>query len=196
MEVAPKKLLDINGLGVLDDKPVILDAIAEGRGGLPISPAVIFLHSTLHILRQIQAVVFVHGLDHGLHDDAHLSLLDGLLYGQDLDLQLLAQDRLKVYSIVSVAGEAGKLPKQNRLKGLWLGLGGGDEPAEVVAAGGLLAGLRLIHKHIFIRHDITVLRAPFAYLHQLGGRGELRLLIGGHADVRGGGLIIRHFCAS
>ena len=50
----------------------------------------LFLHAALDILRQIDGVVFVHGLDHGLHDNAQLALSNGLLDGDNLNVELLA----------------------------------------------------------------------------------------------------------
>lgn len=48
-------------------------------------------------------------------------------------------------------------------------LGYTDEPAEVIAAGDLAAGLGLIHEHELIRDDVAVGGAPLADLRQLGG---------------------------
>ena len=49
-----------------------------------------FLSYAKNILRQIDGIVFVHGLNHGLHDNAQLALSNGLLDGDNLNVELLA----------------------------------------------------------------------------------------------------------
>ena len=150
----------------------------------------LFLHAALDILGQVDGVILVHGLDHGLHDDAQFALGDGLLDGNDFNMQLFAEDGFVKHGVIPVPGEAGELPQKYGVKGLGFLLGYTDEPAEVIAAGDLAAGLGLIHKHKLIRDNIAVGRAPLADLHQLRGGGKLYLVIGGDADVGGGYAVI------
>ena len=191
-EEAGEYLLHIHGFLRDRNKDIVLDAVAEGGRGLKLAAPVLFLHAALDLLGQIDGIVFVHGLDHGLHDDAHLAFLDRLLDGDHIDLQLFAQDGFVVYRIVTVAGEAGELPQEDGVKGLGLGLGGGDQAAEVVAACDLPAGLGLVHENELVRDKVPVGRAPFANLHQLGGGGELHLILGGHADIGRSGFEVGH----
>ena len=180
----------IGGLRLLRNQYAVLGRVTKGGGGLQLAPAVLLLHTALDIFGQVDGIVFVHGLDHGLHDNAQLSLGDGLLNGNNLNMELLAQDGFIKHGIVTISGEAGKLPQEDGIEGLWLLLGGADEPAEVVAARDLAPGLGLIHKNEFVRNNISIGGGPFADLYQLGGRGELHLVIGGDADVGGGYAVI------
>ena len=182
----------IDGLVRDGNKDIVFDGIAESGGGLQLTPAVLLLHAALDVLGQIDGVILIHGLDHGFHDDTHLAVLDGLLDGDHIDLQLLAQNGLIVHGIVTVAGEAGELPQKDSVKGLGLRLGGGDQAAEVITACDLPAGLGLVHKNIFVGDEVPVGGGPLAYLHQLGGGGELHLIVGGDADIGGSGFVVEH----
>ena len=189
---AGEYLLHIYGLLWHRDQHIVEDGVPEGRRGLQLAAAVLFLHAALNVLGQVDGVILIHGLDHGLHDDAHFAVLDGLLDGDDLDLQLLAENGLIVHRVVTVACEAGELPQEDGVKGLGFGLGGGNEPAELVAPGDLAPGLRLVHENELVRDKVSVGRTPLAYLHQLGGGGELHLIIGGNANIGRGDFQISH----
>ena len=105
-------------------------------------------------------------------------------------MELLAEKGFIENGIIPIPGETRELPQKDSVKGLGLLLGRADEPAEVIAAGDLAAGLGLIHKHELIRDDIAVVGCPLADLHQLGGGGELHLVIGRDADIGGGYTVI------
>ena len=189
---AAEHFAHIDGFVRDGDKDIVFDRIAEGGGGLQLTPAVLLLHAALDVLGQIDGVIFVHGLDHGLHDDAHFAFLDGLFNGDHVDLQLLTQDALIVHGIVTVTGEAGELPQEDSVKGLGLRLSGGDQAAEVITARDLPAGFGLVHKNVFVGDKVPVGGGPLAYLHQLGGRGKLHLIVGGDTDIGGSGLVVEH----
>ena len=190
---AAEDLLHIHRLLRDGDQDIILHGVAEGGRGLQLAAAVLFLHAALDVLRQVDGVVFVHGLDHGFHDDAHFALLDGLFDGDHVDLQLLAEDGLIVHRVVPVPGEAGELPQQNGVEGLRLRFGGGDEPAELITARDLATGFGLVHEHIFLRHIVAVDGGPLADLHQLGGGGQLHLIVRGDTDIGRCGFEIGHW---
>ena len=193
-EVAAEQLFHKAILGRLRHENVILDAVAIRRITLHLAAAVLFLHAALDLLGKVDAVVFVHRLDERFGNEAHAALGHGLGNGDDINAELLAQDRLVHDRIIAVAGKARKLPEQDRVEGLRLRLGDADHAAEFVALFHAAAGNALVHEDEFIRHDIAVARGPLADLDELRGRGELYLVIGGDADIGRGDAKIRQRC--
>ena len=141
---AVKDGLDQRGLLGDWNQHIVLHSVSEGGIALKAAPSGLLRHAPLDLLRQIQGVVFVHGLDHGFHDDAHFVVGQGLADGDDLNAKLPAEHGLVDDAVLPVPGEPGELPEENGIKRPGLLLGGTDHPVELRALFGVLAADALI----------------------------------------------------
>ncbi len=153
---------------------------------MQLAPAMLFLHTALDLFGKIDGIVFVHGLDQRLHEDSKLTLGNGFTDGNDLNVKLLAQDGFIKNRVVTIPGEPGELPEQNRVKGLRLQFGRADQVVKGIPTCDPSPGNALVYKYIFIRDNPAVFRRPLVNLHQLAGGGQLHLVLGADPDVRGG----------
>ena len=172
------------------DQDSVLHPVAEGGRTLEPAPAGLLRHAALDLLGQIDGIILIHGLDDGLHEDAGLVVGEGFADGDDLDAQLPAEHGLVDDAVLPVAGEAGELPEEHRVKGLGFGLGQADHLLKGLALSRVLPADALVQKDKFVGDDIAVGRGILPDLDQLGVRGVFGLILRGDPDIGRGDLIV------
>ena len=191
---AVKDGADQGGLLRNRNQHIVLHPVPERWGALEPAPAGFLRHAALDFFGQVQGVVFVHGLDHGFHDDAHFIVGQGLTDGDDVNAQLPAEHGLVDDAVFPVAGKTGELPEKDGVKGPGLLLGGADHAVELRPLFRMFAADALIQKDELIGKDIAMGGGILADLHQLGIRGEFHLVIGGDPNIGGGNFGERVSC--
>ena len=166
--------------------------IAEGRGGLELSPAGLFRHALPDFLPQVDGVVLCHSLQHGFQNEAHPVVLQMLGDAHHLDPALPAEHGLVDNAVLPVPGEAVKLVDQDDRKGGRLLFCGGDHGHEGRAGLGPAACDPCVDVDVVGGEGHPVLAGVMVQGPFLGVRGVFGLILGGDPDVAGGNGVHGH----
>ena len=180
---AVKNAADVGGFLWQGNELATLCAVAKGGGGLQLAPVGVHRHGAFDLLAQADGIKLVHPLDDALDETAEGPGDERFRDADHVDAALGPEDRLVKNALLLVAGKAAVFPEEDDRKRTGGLLGLGDHPHELRAAVRLFAGDARVDVDVVLEQQQVFPLGVFADLLQLGVGGELRLIVGGDADI-------------
>ena len=167
--------------------------ISERRDADRLPPACLFGHTAHDFFGQIDAVIFVHRLDHRFYENGYFIISKVFGNGNNVNAELFSKHRFINDAVLTIPGKTGELPEKNRLEGFRFLFGYSDHADELGPFRSRFSADPLICENIFIRNDHIVSAGILADQPDLAVRAVFRLILRTDADI---GRRYFHLCIS